>query len=79
MSTVVVLFFLFVCFFPPHSKNGLGSIPGRATGVIFVWSLHVLPVSAWVSSHSATTCSQANWTCSIAPRCEVFKVKSDAA
>ena len=33
----------------PHSKKGLGSIPGRATRVLSVWSLHVLPVSTWVS------------------------------
>ncbi|XP_062871233.1 ADP-ribose glycohydrolase OARD1 isoform X1 [Trichomycterus rosablanca] len=32
--------------------------PGGAVRVLSVWSLHVLPVSAWVSSHSPKTCFQ---------------------
>jgi len=31
----------------PHSTRDLGSIPA---GSLSVWSLHILPVSAWVSS-----------------------------
>jgi len=31
-----------------HSKRAVGSIPGR--GGPSVWSLHVLPVAAWVPS-----------------------------
>uniref|UniRef100_A0AAR2KWV4 EMI domain-containing protein n=1 Tax=Pygocentrus nattereri TaxID=42514 RepID=A0AAR2KWV4_PYGNA len=37
--------------------------PGQAARVLSVWSLHVLPMSVSVSSHSPKTCSQANWTC----------------
>jgi len=32
----------------PHSARDPGSIPGL--GSLSVWSLHILPVSAWVSS-----------------------------
>ncbi|KAL7842248.1 hypothetical protein SRHO_G00239370 [Serrasalmus rhombeus] len=31
--------------------------------VLSVWSLHVLPVSAWIYSNIPKTCTQANWTC----------------
>ena len=36
----------------PHSKKALGSNPGRSRSsqVLSVWSLHVLPVPAWVYS-----------------------------
>src|SRR4029434_9039011 len=36
----------------PHSKKALGSHPGpsRSFQVLSVWSLHVLPVPAWVYS-----------------------------
>ena len=34
----------------PHSKKALGSHPSRSFQVLSVWSLHVLPVPAWVYS-----------------------------
>ena len=53
----IVNFFLYVKFrggtvaqwvaLSPHSKC---SIPGQATMVLSVWTLHVLPMSVWVCS-----------------------------